>query len=80
MRHSRALGGDSGAFGIRFELVLLRTGQQPVAQVELGDAITVGEEAVVADAMETVGSVCRRKRRMNSCASSVMIFVLPRWR
>lgn len=35
MRHSKALGGDSGAFGIRFGLVLLRTGQQPVAQARL---------------------------------------------
>lgn len=61
MRRRKALGGDSGAFGIRFELVLLRSGQQPVAQVELGGAITVGEETVVADAMETVGQRVQEK-------------------
>ena len=50
-----ALGGDSGAFGIRFESVLPRSGQQPAAQFEPGGAMTIGEEAVVADAMEAVG-------------------------
>ena len=38
--------------------------------------MAVGEEAVVADAMEAVGQVCSRKRRMNSWASSVMTFDL----
>lgn len=44
MRRRKALGGDSGAFGIRFELVLLRSGQEPVAQVELGGATTVARK------------------------------------
>ena len=52
MRCRKGLSG--GAFGIRFELVLLRFGQQPPAQVELGSAMAVGEEAVVADAMKAV--------------------------
>lgn len=47
-------GGDSDAFGIRFESVLPRSSQQPTAQFEPGGAMTIGEEAVVADAMEAV--------------------------
>lgn len=80
MRQRQALGIDSGAFGLSFDIVLLRTGQQPAAQVEPGGAMAVGEEAVMADAVEASGNVCRRKRRMNSWASSVMNFVLPRRR
>ena len=53
MRCREALGG--GAFGIWFEIVLLRSCQQSAAQVEPGGAMAVGEEAVVADAMEAVG-------------------------
>jgi hypothetical protein len=33
MRCRKALGGDGGAFDLRFVMVLLRTGQQPAAQV-----------------------------------------------
>lgn len=55
MRQRQALGGDSGAFGTRFEIVLLLAGQQSAAQAELGGAMTVGEKAVMADAVEAVG-------------------------
>ncbi|ESZ60235.1 hypothetical protein X727_31165 [Mesorhizobium sp. L103C119B0] len=37
--HRKALGGDSRAFGIRFEIVPLRSVPQPATQVELSDAM-----------------------------------------
>jgi len=55
MRCRKWLGGGSDPFGIRFEIVLLRAGQQPAAQAEPGSAMTVGEKAVMRDAMEAVG-------------------------
>ncbi|MER8569310.1 hypothetical protein NKH85_31775 [Mesorhizobium sp. M0924] len=58
MRHREALGGDSGAFGIRFELVLLRSGTSFRAQVDLGGAITVGEKAVRAECDGNRRAVC----------------------
>lgn len=51
----RREGFGCGAFGLRFDAVLLRTGQQTSAQVEPGGAMTVGEEAIVSNAMEAVG-------------------------
>jgi hypothetical protein len=66
-----------GLVGGRF---LQRHVEQPATERELGGAVTVGEETVVTDAMEAVGQVCSRKRRMNSPAASVMTFALPWWR
>lgn len=44
MRHRKALGGDIGAFGIRFEIILLRSGQQPAAKVDPDGAMeSVGQ-------------------------------------
>ena len=63
--------------------------EEPATEHELLGAMAVGEEAVMADAMEAVrervpgacaGSVCTRKRRMNSSASSVMTLERPWWR
>lgn len=45
---------DSGAFGIRFVIILLWFGQQSATLVEPGAAMAVSEEAVMADAMEAV--------------------------
>ena len=55
MRHREALGGDSSAFGLWFDIVLLRSCQQSAAQVEPGGAMAVGEEAVVAEPMQAIG-------------------------
>ena len=46
-------GGDD--LGIRFDVVLLRSCQQTAALVEPGGTMTVGEKAIMADAMEAVG-------------------------
>jgi hypothetical protein len=55
MRYRNGIGVSNGAFGLRFNLVLPRSGQQPAAQVELCGAMAVGEEAVMANAVEAVG-------------------------
>ena len=47
----------SGRGGIRLDIVAIgppRAGKQPVAEFELRIAVAVGEEAVMADAMEAV--------------------------
>ena len=51
-----------------------RHGEQLARPCDIGGAVAIGKQAVVADAMEAVGSTCIRKRRMNSCGASVMVF------
>ena len=46
-------GGKVVAIGRVRKQLLTRHGQQPAAQVQLGGAVTVGQEAVIADALET---------------------------
>jgi hypothetical protein len=43
---------------------------------DLLGASTVGEETVVTDAVETVGRMCMRKRRINSSMASVITLAL----
>jgi len=74
----------SGAFGIRFAIIQLWFGQQPAALVEPGGAMAVGEEAVVADAMEAVRQRVKqeaadelvRVERHHLCPSAMTI-ILP---
>lgn len=54
MRGRKGGRGGGGDLGTRFDVVLLRSGQQPSAQVEPGGTMTVGEKAIMADAMEAV--------------------------
>jgi hypothetical protein len=42
-----------------------------------GFAVAVGEQAVMADAVEPLGGTCVRKRRINSCVASVMVLKRP---
>ena len=51
--------------------------EQPAAGGEPGGPVAIGQQAVTAVAFEAVGSTCSRKRRMNSSASSVMVFGAP---
>jgi hypothetical protein len=59
MRRRKGFG--CGAFGLRFDAVLLRTDQQTSAQIEPGGAMTVGEEAVVANAMQAIGQCVQQE-------------------
>src|SRR3954447_6786679 len=55
-------------------------GQSGSAEREVGGAAAVGEEAEVPVRWKRSGSMCRRKRRMNSSGASFMTLTAPSWR
>src|SRR6202023_3458588 len=64
-------------FGIVRDRVRLRNVQQRARFGDVVSAVAVGQEPVVADAMEAFGKTCIRKRRMNSSVASVMSLYRP---
>ena len=54
------------------ELCAQAAPEKPVGQCDIAGPIGIGEEAVVTDAMKSVGQDMDQKRRMNSSASSVI--------
>ena len=62
----------AGAVGVTGRILWRRCVEQLTRSRDVLGAPAVGEETVVADAVETVGRTWIRKRRMNSSASIVI--------
>ena len=73
--HAISSGGIAGRFGTGRSMTFID--EQFATEGNVIAASAIGEEAIVADAMEPSGRVCIRKRRMNSSAASIITFVLP---
>jgi hypothetical protein len=56
----------------------LRDGEQLTRSRDVLGTLAAGEQAVVANAMEAVGSTWIRKRRMNSFVASVIVLYRSR--